>query len=70
MVKTDDGRFLLFYNSLGNIESANCAETGTTIWVKGSPHYTSETNPLTADFLAQEYDLSDRPDLAIPETML
>lgn len=69
MIKTPDGKFKVFYDSLGRAESANCAFTGATAWVKDSSVYDPETNPLTAEFLAEEYDLSDRPDLAIPEIM-
>lgn len=67
MIKTADDKFFIFYNSLGQIESANCALTGSTVWVDGSSRYDPTINPMAADFLAQGYDLSDRPDLAIPE---
>jgi hypothetical protein len=69
MIRTPDEKFTIFYDSLGRAESANCTLTGSTVWVRDALAYDPVTNPLTSDFLAQEYDLSDRPDLAIPEIM-
>ncbi len=66
---TDDFLYALFYDSNGAFESANLVENGATVYVKNAPEYTPESNPLTADFLAQGYDLSDRPDLATPEIL-
>lgn len=69
MIKTPDEKYYLFFNSLGQCESANLVETGETVWVKDADNYQPETNPLTAEFFAGDYDLSDRPDLAIPEIL-
>ncbi len=66
---TDDSLYALFYDSNGSFESANLVENGATVYVKNSSDYTQESNPLTAEFLAHGYDLSDRPDLATPEIL-
>jgi hypothetical protein len=59
--------YQFFYNEFGQLDSVNDATTGATVYIPGTDQYSPESNPLTAEFLETNPDLSDRPDLAIPD---
>lgn len=67
MIIQDNYKF--FYNNLGQLDSVNDAETGATVWIRGVDRYTPESNPLTAEFLATNPDLSDKPELAVQDDL-
>lgn len=59
-------KYRFFYNEFGHLDSVNDIESGATVYVPNSPNYSLD-NPLTAEFLATNPDLSDKPELAVKE---
>jgi hypothetical protein len=57
---TSDGLYRLSINSAGKVDAANLVSNGNTVWCPNSDRYTAG-NPDTADFMAHNYDLRDRP---------
>ncbi len=59
-ILTPDNCYFLHFDDAGQFEFASSAE-GKTVYIPNVDRYNPEANPDAADFLAQGYDLSDRP---------